>query len=55
MYGSCVISNLFPQKDGTFVRVQKATISSELEYANRVLIVETYTQDFKRINYKLID
>ena len=54
-YGSCVTSNLFPQKDGTFVRVQKATISSELEYADRVLIVETYTEDFKRINYKLID
>ena len=54
-YGSCVTSNLFPQRDGTFVRVQKATISSELEYADRALIVETYTEDFKRINYKLID
>lgn len=54
-YGSCVRSNLFPQRDGTFVRVQKATISSELEYADRALIVETYTEDFKRINYKLID
>lgn len=54
-YGECVASNLFPQKDGSFVRVQKADIISDLEYEDRALIVETYTKDFKRSSYKLID
>lgn len=54
-YGKCVTSNLFPQKDGTFVRVQKANILSEVEYKDRALIIETYTKDFKRSSYRLID
>lgn len=54
-YGKCVTSNLFPQKDGSFVRVQRASMESDLKDNNRMLIVETYTKDFKKSNYKLID
>lgn len=54
-YGNCVTSNLFPQKDGSFVRVQRASVESDLKDNNRMLIVENYTKDFKRSNYKLID
>lgn len=54
-YGECVASNLFPQKDGSFIRIQKASIESDLKNKDCMLIVETYTKDFKRSNCRLID